>query len=95
MQILFFGIAEDVGIVFGTSFSNHALVLLKFCMDNHTPISCLYVLRFIVVDMNLQHTVFSLWRMVVGYSNCQKLQNALLAVFNFFIQQAKFKFQTK
>ena len=85
MQILFFGIAEDVGIVFGTSFSNHALVLLKFCMDNHTPISCLYVLRFIVVDMTSEHSV-SLLRIVVGYSNCQKLQNALIAVSNFCVQ---------
>ena len=41
--------------------------------------------------MNLQHTIFSLWRMVVRDSNCQKLHNALIAVSNFFIQQAKLK----
>ena len=69
-----------VGIVFGTSFSNHALVLLKFCMDSHNSISRLYVPRFIVVDMTLQHSVFSLWRMVVGDSNCQKLQNVMMLI---------------
>ena len=58
-----------VGVVSSTSFSDHAPVLLKFCMDNHNSISRLYVPRFIVVDMTLQHSVFSLWRMVVGDSN--------------------------
>ena len=47
--------------------------------------------RFIVADMNLQNTVLLVWRMAVGDSNCQKLQNALLAVSNFFIQQVKLK----
>ena len=60
-------------------------------MDSHTSTSWLYVPRFIVADMNLQNTVLSVWRMAVGDSNCQKLQNALLAVSNFFIQQAKLK----
>ena len=80
-----------MGVVSSTSFSDHALVLLKLCMENHNSISRLYVPRFIVVDMTLQHLVFSLWRMVVGDSNCQKLQNALIAVSNFFVQQAKIK----
>ena len=77
-----------VGIISGTSFSDHAPIMLKFGMDSHTSISRLYVPMFIVDDMNLQNTV---WRMVVGDSNCQKLQNALLAVSNFFIQQVKLK----
>ena len=45
-----------VGIILGTSFSDHAPIMLKFCMDNHASISRLYVPRFIVVDMNL-HTL--------------------------------------
>ena len=80
-----------VGIISGTSFSDHAPIMLKFCMDSHTSTSRLYVPRFIVDDMNLQNTVLSVWRMAVGDSNCQKLQNALLAVSNFFIQQVKLK----
>ena len=80
-----------VGIISGTSFSDHAPIMLNFCMDSHTSISRLYVPRFIVDDMNLQNTVLSLWRIAVGDSNCQKLQNALIAVSNFFIQQVKIK----
>ena len=80
-----------MSIRLGTSFSDHAPIMLKFCMDNHASISRLYVPRLIVVDMNLQHTIFSLWKMVVGDSSCQNLQNALLTFSNFFIQQTKFK----
>ena len=32
-----------VGIVFGISFSDYAPIMLKFCMDNHTSISRLYM----------------------------------------------------
>ena len=46
-----------VGIISGTSFSDHAPIMLKFCMNSHTSISRLYVPRFIVDDMNLQNTV--------------------------------------
>ena len=41
------------GIISGTSFSDHAPIMLKFCMDSHTSISRLSVPRFIVDYMNL------------------------------------------
>ena len=75
-----------MGIISGTSFSDHAPIMLKFCMNSHTSISRLYVPRFIVDDMNLKNTILPLWRMIVGDSSSKKLQNALLVVSNFFIQ---------
>ena len=39
-----------VGIILGISFSDHAPIMLKFCIDNDTSIARLYVPRFIVHD---------------------------------------------
>ena len=62
-----------MGIVSVTLFSNHALVLLQFCMDNHNSISQLYMPSFII-DCNIQFFQFGEWLLVILIvKNCKMI----------------------
>ena len=78
-----------MGIVSVTLFSNHALVLLQFCMDDHNSISQLYVLSFII-DCNIQFFHFGEWLLVILIVKNYRML-LLYVVSNFFVLQAKLK----